>query len=257
MYNRFNNYLTNEFRGLPKSKEVSDFKEELLGALMEKAEELSNNGEENENEIFQVCIKSINGFKDTLKVLKGKPIIVKEAKRAINIFMYVLLYFLVVVGVYLAVSFSTNSWSRSWLIIVGGSFLFAIATNAFLSFKAFMKKKFVIGRISMIFALVFAVVGVYLGISFFYGMWAKTWLIMLWLPVAILVADTIALLFLKYYKAAFGEVLAILPMISVFIYLTLALFGVLAWHPFWLIILGGVFIDIAIITVALKIRVNK
>lgn len=257
MYNRFNSYLTNEFRGLPKSKEVMDFKEELVGNLMARYEELSIKNEASEDDIFKDCINSINGFKDTLKVIRGNPIIIKDAKKVVNALLFTMLYFLIVVGIYLTISFITEEWSKSWLIIVGGSFVFFITINLFLANKAFVKKKFGLMRFSLCMALFLIVVAVYLGISFYNGMWSKTWLVMLWLPVAMLLMDIIVATVLKYRKTALGETLAIVPMIAVFIYLTLAILGTIAWHPFWLIILGGVFIEIAIIAITLKINSNK
>src|SRR5690554_1608898 len=126
MINRFQSFLTEKFKGLPYTKDVIDFKEELLGFLMEKAEDLKGKEGMNQDEIFNECVESIVGYEQTLKELKGKPQIVREAKKAAKSFIYILMYFALVIGVYLAVSFVTEAWSLSWLIIAEGAFLLLI-----------------------------------------------------------------------------------------------------------------------------------
>ena len=79
MLSRFQSFLKEEFKGLPNTDEVTDFKDELLGNLMDKAEELKAK-DLSEDEIFQQCVQSIDGYKETLKELKGKPALVKCEK---------------------------------------------------------------------------------------------------------------------------------------------------------------------------------
>ena len=44
MYERFEEYLSKEFKGLPKTKAVNDFKEELLGNLVRKSRGIKGKG---------------------------------------------------------------------------------------------------------------------------------------------------------------------------------------------------------------------
>lgn len=56
MYERFEEYLSKEFKGLPKTKAVNDFKEELLGNLVEKAEELKAKGKATKIRFFSFAL---------------------------------------------------------------------------------------------------------------------------------------------------------------------------------------------------------
>lgn len=258
MYNRFDNYLSNEFKGLAHTKEVNDYKEELLGTLMEKAEDFKAQGIEDEDQIFKMCIESIKGFKDTLKELKGKPLVIKSAIRAANVLLYFAIYFVLIIGAYLAVSFTTDAWDITWVLLVEAIFLGLIVFFIILLVKNFHKKNYAIGR-SLIAPIVSVmIVGLYLGASFYYeNIWSISWMLFLCLPLLILLGDIIAGAFTGKNKLFITELIAFISLLSVFSYISLAILGIIAWHPFWLIILGGVLVDIIILAVYLKTRTNK
>ncbi|MFW5780060.1 MAG: hypothetical protein ACOCWI_01230 [Bacillota bacterium] len=255
MLNRFQSFLREEFKGLPNTKEVSDFKDELLGNLMEKAEELKLKKSMSEDEIYEKCIKSISGFEETLKELKGKPVVVRDVKKVANNLLYVMMYFILLVGVYLAVSFTSNRWGVSWLIIVEGAFLFVATMLIVIAIKAFGQKKYTLARaVSMPVSLII-VTGVFLAVSMLMNIWATSWILFLFLPVFIIAIDIMIAAFAGKNKIIIPETMAGIMLLSVMAYVALGFLGILSWHPYWLIIVAGLFINLGIFAFYLKKKV--
>lgn len=257
MYERFEEYLSKEFKGLPKTKAVNDFKEELLGNLVEKAEELKAKGERDEDKVFQLCVNSIDGFKETLKELRGKPMLIKGAIKAANLIVYLVAYLIVLTGVYLGISFAYGNWSESWLIFVVPNFVLAMAYCLALTSSFYRKGKYALGRLLIVPAISLGVVGAYLCVSVLMDMWSKSWLMLLFLPSLILLCDIIAGFAAKRNKILFAELMAVVTITSVMVYVTLGILGILAWHPYWLIIVGGGAASAIIFAVYLKSKTSK
>jgi hypothetical protein len=243
MLSRFQSFLKEEFKGLPNTDEVTDFKDELLGNLMDKAEELKAK-DLSEDEIFQQCVQSIDGYKETLKELKGKPALVR--------LLYALMYFTLVIGAYLAVSFVTEEWRLTWLIIVEGAFLFTVGLLGSLSVKAFAKKKYLHSRALAVPISAILVTGVFLAVSMLMDLWKISWIAYLFLPILIIIVDLIIGAFSRPNKIIVPESIALIMLLSVMSYVVLGILGILSWHPYWLIILGGALISLGILAFYLK-----
>lgn len=243
MLSRFQSFLKEEFKGLPNTDEVTDFKDELLGNLMDKAEELKAK-DLSEDEIFQQCVQSIDGYKETLKELKGKPALVR--------LLYALMYFTLVIGAYLAVSFVTEEWRLTWLIIVEGAFLFTVGLLGSLSVKAFAKKKYLHSRALAVPISAILVTGVFLAVSMLMDLWKISWIAYLFLPILIIIVDLIIGAFSRPNKIIVPESIVLIMLLSVMSYVVLGILGILSWHPYWLIILGGALISLGILAFYLK-----
>ncbi|MDD4316288.1 MAG: hypothetical protein PHC84_03905 [Clostridia bacterium] len=257
MFKRFSEYLSKEFRGLPNSAEVTDFREELLGSLMEKSEELKAAGDTDDNSVFNKCISSINGFQDTLKVMRSKPIIKKEVAKAAKTVMYFSVYMLVLVGVFLAVSFVTGNWGKSWLIIVEGCFVGLIILQMLSAAKGLASGKIILPRLALFSSVSLATLGMFLGVSFLMGIWAKSWIIMLFLPVFILLTDIIIAAVTHKKNELFASTVVFVPIAAAMVYVSLGYLRVLSWHPYWLIVLCAVIVDAVIVTFFINAKLNK
>lgn len=254
MYKRFEAFLNAEFKGLPKTKEVIDFRDELLGTLIERAEDYKNNGISDEDKIYEMCIVSINGFKGILKELRGKPILIKEAKKAANIFLYFAIYLFIVAGAYLGVSFTLGNWDKTWLVFIASNFPAIIIMLSFLADKSYKKGRFLLGRAFILPISILLVVGVYLFVSVLLNMWSTSWLILLGIFPLVLLTDIIAALFGGRNRFLIFELIAIITLISVIAYLALAILSIIAWHPFWLIVMGGVILSAIVLAIYLKVK---
>ena len=215
MYKRFFDFLTNEFKDLPITNEVNDFKEELIGSLMDKAEELNKKGNNTEDEIFEKCINSIDGYQETLKELRGKPLVLRDVRKAAQYVLGAIIYFLILASVFLAVSFSMDNWSRTWLIMVEGSFLFVIIVLLYLLINNIINKKTALARTNLPFILSLLIIGAYLPLSFFYLSWSKSWLLFLSLPILIVLGDMILAGISKHKKCVMVELLFIIMFICI------------------------------------------
>ncbi len=256
MIERFEAYLSKEFKGLPKSREVNDLKDELLGTLMEKAEELKAAGK-SDDEVFKLSINSISGFKDTLKVMRSKPIIQKEVANAATKLLYFAIYVLVLIGVFLAVSFLKGGWKITWLIVVEGIFAGLVFMLMVGAAKGLAKNKIVLPRVSLLSAVSLATVGMYLGVSLIMGIWSKSWIIMLFLPTFLMLAELIIDISTKRMRPALATTLGLIPTAAVAVYVSLSFLHIITWHPYWLIVLVAVIVDAIILAVAVRARVNR
>jgi hypothetical protein len=124
MINRFKKFLENEFRSIAPSEQAMDYREEILGTLLDRAQEYRIKGMEDEDMIYNLCIESLGDFRVTLKDFELKrEALKKTAAKSIAISLSVAAAVIVLTIGYLAVSFVTKAWVKTWLIEVGGLFL--------------------------------------------------------------------------------------------------------------------------------------
>lgn len=252
MYRKFCKYLDKDFRFLPQTQQVRDFKEELLGTLMDKDSELVQKGITDEDERFRLCIEVIEGYQGALKELRGNPKLVAAAKKGALASLVWMCYMLVVVGAFLAVSFIFKDvWAKSWLIIVDGMFLGLIGWLTVASIKFFKSGKIALSRALLVPAETLLATGAFLTVSVLLNLWHPMWLVFLALPVLIMAVDLLtALMGGKSKKGILVlSLAAFITVAAVMAYLILAILMVIPWHPFWLIILGGVALSAIIVTV--------
>lgn len=256
MYKRFQNYLNNEFKGYPETKEVKDFKDELLGNLVDRAEGYKSSGIMDEDKIFEMCVCSINGFKDTLKVMKSKPILIKGAKTAANLFLYFVIYLIALAGVYLAVSFTIGNWNKTWLILAITNILACMLILIYLCRKAIKNQKFIVARLLSLPVPILFTVAIFLLLSVLYTAWGTAWVLFLSLPATVILADLITASIIGTNRIIIFEIMAVIIFLCVLVYVVLAWFSVILWHPFWLIPVGGVIVSLVILAVNLKKKIN-
>lgn len=161
-------------------------------------------------------------------------------------FLGAIAYVLVLVMTYLAISFKTNTWNRSWLIIVVG-ILFPIAMLLAMSAmkKGGKSKAFtVFSRIMLAFAIMIGAVLLFLFL-FFIGGVEKSWIVFLLAVPAVLVADAAYAIVTKQ-KFAFVNYMLYIPACASLLYVVLGITGLLPWHPGWMLIVLSVIADLVI-----------
>ncbi|NCA67494.1 MAG: hypothetical protein EOM87_05465 [Clostridia bacterium] len=255
MINRFKNFLEKEFRVIAPTQQAMDYREEILGTLLDRAQEYRIKGMEDDEMIYNLCIDSLGNFKATLvNFEQAREQIKKKAAKAGVIALSVLGAVVLLTIGYLAASFITSAWNKTWLIEVCGLFLFAIV-GMVIPMPTLIQKKnnallklIVSGIVTLIFTAIFLILLIMTNIT-------QTWLLFIALPIAILGAIVVLSAFTGS-KAIIGEAIAFIQTSSALIYVILALRDIIPWSPYWLMPVGGAFISICIVVTALALH-NK
>lgn len=185
MIERFNKHLNRVFSSYKKNDKIMEFKEELLGSLMDRFNELKAEGLSDE-ESYVKSLQILEGIKDTIKTLEDDYSIKTEPKIVNKYLLPALSYWLVVIIVYLGISFTqVMPWSRSWTIVVAGALLFAIILSAIL-FKITKEKGMKLAsRFNILTGIMLLSTVIFLAWSFITKQWHLSWItyvagIMVW-----------------------------------------------------------------------------
>lgn len=252
---RFKKYLEQQFRLISPTKESMEYRQEVLQNLLDRAHEYQIKGMTDEDAIYDLCIDSLGNFKSTLSDFENRLDNVKKAAPKVG--AYALTAFAValfIVVIYLAVSFATKAWDKTWLMIIGGAFAGVIAASIFGIVKYAKKQKYlpVRGFTHIIIISLFA-------LSFFMLRFLtdlpNCWLAFLVMVVAIIIADT-AEAYAFDSKTKLADLLAAIAITSVMVYVILGILGGY-WHPYWLIIVCGIIVDIAVMIASLLLYSRK
>ena len=256
MIDRFKRFLEREFKAIRPTQAAMEYREELLTQLLEKEQDLRIKGMTDDELIYEMCIDSLGDIRKNLEEFENRNVKVKNAKRTALIAVVItVLSVLVVISSYLIVSFAVpNAWSKSWLIIVGGLFAGVIGVAIFLSVLFAKKKKYLPIRALVALSLVLLSVFVFLVLQILFG-FNKSWLTFLVMVVLVLGVDAVIadvtgskLRYVCY--AIFIEVFAV--MLYIILGITMGL-----WHPYWIIIIAGLVVDVLFISIVLVVKNKK
>jgi hypothetical protein len=141
MIERFSKHLSKIFTPYRKNDKIMEFKEELLGSLMDRYNELKASGLTDE-ESYTKSLEILDGITDTITTLEQEY---GTGDKKVNpIQKYLLpagIYWLSVVLIYLVASAIIFSFdSMTWLIFIGGVLIFGVAVGV-VFFKVAKEKK--------------------------------------------------------------------------------------------------------------------
>lgn len=244
----FTDYAEKALQRLPNTKSAYLYKQEVIARMTERANELIKSGLSDNKVINELVISE---FKDIEKeyYLNRQTGNKKAAKKrnaslsVLGIFGYTLL----LVVLYLAVSFATGLWAKTWLILVAG-ILLPVAAGCVASaaktggkgmVRSFASRFLISCAIFLVATVSFLLIIIFTGIG-------KSWLIFLGAVVLCLITDS-AMAFACRQKSAIITLVLDIPAIGALVYVILGVLGVVPWHPGWVIILISVIFDIAVI----------
>lgn len=175
MIKAFKKHLNLYFLFFPKTKKLKEFKEELLGVLMERYEDLVAGGMDKDR-AYAKCIDSIEDYKDTIEHIaeqKSEDLTVAQRKLilmgSIVGFTIVLLLFFV-----LSINFGFN---YSWLTWIGGVVVSLIIFGFYFLRRAQRNSRFMLARLAIPIIVLLIATTVYLIVSFaLKTQWHMTWL---------------------------------------------------------------------------------
>ncbi len=252
MLAKFKKHLDKVFLFCPKTQKVLDFKEELLGVLMDRFSELTASGMSDED-AYGECIKSIDDYSETIRVLeKDKPAEMTRSQFSL-IFTAPLAYLFATLIVYFTASFASGKWGVTWITFILALVVYLI--GIFVGVYVIAKRKssyFVIRSVILIlFGLVTTLI--YLGISFSTEKWAFTWIIYLIGAFVWYITD---IFFRIRHKVS---VLRIFDGLTVTFLLTLATYFAASfisgrWDVTWILFLVGILVMLVIVFIGKWIK---
>lgn len=253
MLQRFRAFLELEFRFVANSKESDAYKAELLDNLLARADDMVKAGEKDEDKIYDSCIKQLGEFRETLSGYKKTVNPKYQAKKALNMLIYGLIFSLVVVGTFLALSFTAVlPWSKSWIILTSGFIGGAVILSVYAFVVLISKKKYNLARPFIHIAIVLSTVIAYLCYSVITAnVWGTSWLMFL---IMIIMSTGIECIFdfLTESKLANFSLMVFIPVSFSIVYVMLGLSKMLTWHPYWFIPVIALAFDIVFGLVLLK-----
>lgn len=256
MIDRFKRYLEREFRAIKPTKAAYEKREEMLTQLLEKEQDLRIKGMTDDDLIYDMCIDSLGDVRQNLIDFENRSKKVKTAKRNVLLGLIISVAFVVIiVAAYLITSFALgNAWGKTWLIIVGGIFFGAACVSTLGAVLLMKKKKYLIAQLFLDLDIVLLTVFVFLVLQILFG-FGKSWLAFLVMPV-ILIGVLAVMLDLSGTKLKYLGYGAFVEIFCVMLYIILGITMGL-WHPYWILCLVGIIIDIIGVGILVGIRNAK
>lgn len=245
MLNRFKEYLDKTFKYLPYTKEADELREEILSGLMERAEELRENGK-TEDEIFTICVESLGDYTESIRALKRRPFAVFKDTKFQKCALGVVCFILSCVVTYLVLGVTLNYWGGGALIIFPTMsaiiYIFIAGSMLLRNFK--FKRHFTTG-------MLIASILVLIDVALFFILWAcgiapkYAWVVFPYIPFLITLSHLVTrgiirkkkIYFISYFLLIFTTITAV--------YLTASMLTGL-WHPLWILFILGVLISILV-----------
>lgn len=235
---------------LPKGKEskmLYDFKNHLIGEMSKRADELTARGLKDKEVMSDLIISE---YPDVSKHFAEYSSHKTENKKTLHgILLNVLLsaaYIVVLVSVYLGISFSTHLWGQTWVLLVDGVILLC-AYYIFLAAKKFASMRRIFhwfGRLLMAGDVILLAVCIFLFALAVLHL-PKSWLIIICGVALMLLADGVFASRLKEPLAIFSW-LAYIPAVAAMLFIVICAAGVVPWSVGWVIVPLSLLIDIAI-----------
>ncbi len=250
--NNFLEYIESSFKNMKETESLYKYKQKLIAEMTERANELVATGLRDDKIIAQIIMEEypdiVGEYKKQQKAKKQSRSFFRKGAAA-SVGTVGGIFALVVV--FLLVSFITDAWAKTWLILVGGIFVGLIAVMVLLAGKITKKK----GRFTVPARLLCFVSVILFAILYFLVMKVGfnvngSWISFLLMVPLGMVLDVVLTMLLNK-KTGILSLVLYLPVIFTLLYVTLGIAGVMPWHPGWILILVGILADLAVVLVRL------
>ncbi len=244
----FIDYIENTFADTANNDTLYRYKRLVLDKMTERANEVTHTGLHDEKVLDDLIISEFPHLKENYQKFCAEDRH-RRREKALNKFMIfgTIGFILALVVLYLAVSFLTDAWSQTWLLIVGGILLWVI----FL-LSVFIRRITALRRLFHPFARVLLALSIMAGatVVFLFTLVvlhrSDAWVIYPIAVVLMYVADGIYAYVTKQ-KLRIINYLIYIPAAMPMLYVVLGALDILPWHPGWLLMPLSVLIDLAMI----------
>ena len=250
--NNFLEYVDKSFENMKETESLYRYKQKLIAQMTERANELVAAGLKDDKIICAIIMDEYPDLEGRYKAaVKRKTEMSKKGGKSSLMAVGVMGGIFAFVCLFLAVSFLTNAWSKTWMILLGG--IFAVLIFLFISLSGSLTKK--AGKFGFL-PRILCALSVFLIATYMFlfttvivplpGSWIA---FVLAVPFALIFDMLLSFKFNK--KTGIFSIILYIPVIFTMTYVFLGIAGVLPWHPGWLLILFGILVDFIIVGVRL------
>lgn len=244
----FTDWAQQELASLPNTKSAYLYKQQVIARMTERANEIIGMGISDNKVINELVISEFKNIKqEYYNTVQQKKVKTKKKKIGQLSVLGVFGYILAVIIAFLAISFISGAWGKTWLIIVCG-ILLPVAGLMALSAGKLSDKKVIFNfasRFLMTGAIFIFATVIYL-VSEFLTPMPKAWLIFLF-AIPMSMAVDCAMAFAAKQKSAIISLVLYIPVIATLLYVILGIIGILPWHPGWILIVLSLVADLGVI----------
>lgn len=250
---RFYEYIEKSLPDKNNDRILYKFKKETLDSMTARANELTARGLKDNDVISDLIISE---YKDIVNVYKAYAVEKrkKERKRRFAIANVIgcVIYVLMLLIVFLGLSFSTGAWGTTWVIMVDGillliSYLLTLGISRILE----MKRVFhILARILLAINIVVISVAVFIFMMAVLHI-PHSWVIVFGGLLAMFVADATFASATKQ-KLAIINWLAYIPAMSAMIFVIIGALSIVKWSVAWVIIPLSLVLDLIIMLISIS-----
>ena len=228
------------------------FKTKKLDEMNNRVTEIKSRGLSNQKVIEDLVISESANVDEEYKAYYASQTAKRNAKKSLILNLIgSAVYLLMVVVLFLGVSFVTQKWSMTWAIMVDGVllwviYLLSIGVRKFTSMKRIFH---IFARLFLAGAVIVFMVSVYLAVVALSDI-NNSWLIVIFGLIAMLLCDALYATIAHHRLVLFNWLLYI-PAIAAFLLIIIGVLGIIPWRVAWLIVPAGLVVDLAIILFAI------
>ncbi len=245
---KYIDYIENALAGESGGDTLYRYKRQILDQMTERALEITGAGMKDDQVTFDLIRDEFSDLKaGYLEFAEQSRLKARSKARRKMMLIGAPCYILLLVALYLAISFLTGHWAQTWLIIVGGIFLMLLFFSGI-----GIKKLCGMRRLFHPFARLLIAIDVMLVATFVFLFCLilfhipHIWTVLIGGVIALLIADAVFAAATRQKLAVINYLLYI-PASSALLYVILGAVGAIPWSPGWMIILLGVLADILVI----------
>lgn len=244
----FIDYIEETFQGEKDDGTLYRYKRLVMERMTERANEITHAGLQDEQVLYDLVVSEFPRLKENYQKFSAEER-AKKREKFLNKFMIfgTVALILTLVIVYLAVSFLTDAWRSTWVIIVDGILAWVVfILSVFIRRVSGMRRIFhPIARV-LLGISVMCVTTVLFLISMAVLHLPNSWLIYPFGVTMIYVADAIYATVTKQ-KLRIINYLIYIPAAMPMLYVFLGALDIIPWHPGWLLMPLAVLIDLIIV----------
>lgn len=247
-------YINDSFSAIPDSRSAYKFKQKLIDEVTERANEITHAGIKDENVIEDLIISEHPDIKTEFENAEEEYKHKKRVKQ--SLLMNVIgscIYLLLVVVIFLLVSFISGLWNKTWLILINGLSLY-VAYLCIFFIVNFKYKPLLIRELTriLLYLCVFAfALPIFTTFQVIFSV-PNSWLVFIAAVMVGFIADSIYVGKIGDRFASLFQILYITPFFTM-IYIILSVLRIIDWHPGWLMIPASLIF--VLLAVYLRLRI--
>lgn len=245
---RYIDYIEDTFAGIADNGTLYRYKRKLIDEMTERANEITHAGLTDEQVLFDLIKDEYPDLQAGYREFAEAERLKKRTKaRRKTMLIGIPCYILLLVVLYLGISFLTGRWSQTWLMIVGGVFLLVLfCTGIAIKKLCGMRRLFhPIARALLAIDIMLVATFIFLFCLILFDP-PHIWTVFIGGVIALLIADAIFAAVTRQ-KLAIINYLLYIPAIAALLFVILGAVGAIPWSPGWMLVLLGVLVDIFVV----------